>query len=240
MNASSHLKFFAFLCLVCFGSAVFTPLSAKSVNNTDASPAAQIQFASIVVNGRTLNGPNSSAQRRDGRILIPVMAIARVLGDAVSMDAATRVVTVRRQTGVSSAFDARLGQIRENGTSSPKISNSGEIIFTPNADEFLLPSEITAALFDVAIRYDGDKNAVIITRGQTRSDIGQSKNTSGIADIYQINYEYDLNRYSSAASHGLVLTAAGRLADGRFNFSSNSSNSPQHGMVTQSVTDQGK
>ena len=202
----------------------------------DASPASQIQFAPIVVNGRTLTGPNSAAQRRDGHILIPVMAIARALGDVVSIAPAARTVTVRRETGLTSDFDARLGRVTENGYSVLTISNTGEIIFSPNADEFLLPAEITAALFDVAVRYDGDKNAVLITRGRTGIAGSQSKDNRRFVDLYQVNYEYNLNRYSSAASQDLVLTAAGRLADGRFNFSSNSSSSSHHGISMRNGT----
>ena len=236
MNSAPIIKIFL-LALLAYTAPIVSGRPSKPVTlNLDAISSAQIQFASIVVNGRTLTGPNSSAQRRDGRILIPIMAIARALGDAVNIDATARVINVRRQTGVSSDFDARLGQVRENGSSVLTISNAGAIIFTPNAAEFLLPAEIAAALFDVAVRYDGDKNAVVITRGRTNSDISQSSDGRGFVDLYQLNYEYNLNRYSSAASQDLTLTAAGRLADGRFYFSSNSSRSPQHGISMRNGT----
>ena len=58
--------------------------------------AAQVGFAAIVVNGRTLTGPNSSAQSRDGRILVPVATLARSLGDTVQIDAAGRIAKLAR------------------------------------------------------------------------------------------------------------------------------------------------
>src|SRR3989442_7434085 len=53
----------------------------------------------IIVNGRTLAGPNSSAQQRGGRLFLPITSIARALGDSIQSDATSRVVTVRPQGG---------------------------------------------------------------------------------------------------------------------------------------------
>ncbi len=224
------------LCLTFFFTYQATHILAKPKADNDAAKFRQIQFAAITVNGRTLTGPNSAAHRRDGRILIPVSAVARSLGDVVSVDAALRLISVRRQTGITAEFNAGLGQVRENSTLILTVSHASEIAFTPNADELLLPVEIAASLFDVSIRYDVDKNLVLVARGQIGIESEQSKDNRPIAEIYQIDYEYNLNQYSAALSQSLVLTAAGSLADGRFNFTSNSSSSSSRGISMRNAT----
>ena len=248
MNRTAYFKANVFVCLFCLhflmqAALVFAkPLleegpvkpAASSVEKTDVP--GQGQFVPIMVNGRTLTGPNSAALRRSGSILIPIMAIARVLGDSVTVDAASRSISVRRQTGVAADLDTRLGQLRENGAIVLSVSNTGELVFPLNPDELLLPVELAAALFEVAIRYDGAQNVMLVTRGQLPSGTATSRDDRRFAELYQINYDYSLNNYSSASSHNLILTAAGRLADGRFNFSSNSSTTGTHRISPRNLT----
>lgn len=87
----------------------------------------------------------------------------------------------------------------------------------------LVPVEIAAALFDVSIRYDDVRNAVVVTRGQASTAQAAGKDLQTVFDIYQVDYEYGLNRYSGGSMHNLTVTGAGRLGDGRFTFLSNSS-----------------
>src|SRR5687768_3412295 len=51
----------------------------------------------IIVNERPLVGPNSAAQLRGGRLFLPIATIAQALGDTLSSDSASRIVTIRRQ-----------------------------------------------------------------------------------------------------------------------------------------------
>ena len=228
MNRSTLFKTFVFVCLAFLHTLIMPargdakPGPKRPVKRTTTKTAPG-QFVSIIVNGRPLTGPNSSAQRQGGKILIPVTSLARALGDTVSVDASARTIKVQRQTGMSADLDTRLGQVRENGSTVLSISNASELIFTPNADQMFLPVEIAAALFDAAIRYDDTQNAVIVTRGGATLDAISSKNGRSFAELYKVDYDYSLNRYSSFASHNLVLNATGRLADGRFNFLANSS-----------------
>src|SRR5205807_7641166 len=104
----------------------------------------------IIVNGRTLAGPNSSAQQRGGRIVLPIASIARALGDVIQSDATWRVVTVRRQGGVVAEFSAQLNQVRENGSVTLAISAMADIVFPPDVEELLLPVDTVAALLDVS------------------------------------------------------------------------------------------
>ncbi|CAN5372976.1 hypothetical protein BH10ACI3_BH10ACI3_20560 [soil metagenome] len=221
MKALSFAKFFVILCLSCASTAASVRVS--ELPNRDVSPTSQIQFATIIVNGRTLTGPNTGASRRNGRILIPAAAVARALGDQLSVDIAASKIAVRRQSGLVAEFDARLGRVSENGSLVLMVTSSGVIIFSPNTDDIQLPVEIIAGLFDVAIRYDETKKAVVITRGQTAVQSAATNNGRKFADLYQADYEYDFNKYSATASQNLVFNAIGRLADGRFNFTSNSS-----------------
>src|SRR5947208_11061756 len=64
-------------------------------NGEDNEPVQQgstPESSVIIVNGRTLTGPNSAAQQRGGRLYLPVASIARVLGDVIQSDAASRLV----------------------------------------------------------------------------------------------------------------------------------------------------
>jgi len=232
MNRSLLFKFVLVLCVAC----VTCVAGAAPVRSAEVTDAPGKQFAVIVVNGRTLTGPNSSAQRLDGRILIPIVSVARALGDVVGIDPLARSLSVRRQTGMTADFDARLGQVRENGSLVLTVSNMGEIVFSPNAAELLLPVEIVSSLLDVSIRYDADKNAVIVSRGLDKSVSPESTGTQQPFEIYQADYEYGLNRYSSASLQNLSLRLAGRLADGRFTFLSSSTSESLHDISLRTAT----
>ncbi len=234
MNRSLFLKVVLVICLTCLFCAGQVSASAP-VRNGDGDPPATgsdappdttdsdtRRFAQIIVNGRTLTGPNSSAQQIGGRIVIPIVSVARALGDVVTAVPAMRTISVKRQTGIAADFDARLGQVRENGSLILTISNTGEIVFSPNVSELMLPAEITSALLDVAVRYDADKNAVLISRGVAETVSTQSTGGRRPFEIYQADYEYSLDRYLSASLQNLSLKLAGRLGDGRFTFVSNS------------------
>jgi Copper amine oxidase N-terminal domain len=185
----------------------------------------QAQNTLIVVNGRTLTGANSSPQQRNGRLFLPVAGIARELGDAINVEAQTRVVTVRRQTGITADFNANLNQVRENGSVVLVVSNASEIVFPPNAEELMLPVEIVSELLGASVHLDETANAVIVTRGQTPTENVRNGARHSIFELYQINYEYNLNRFDSATNQNLILNASGRIADGRFTLLSNLSGS---------------
>ena len=93
----------------------------------------------IIVNERTLVGPNSSVQVRGGRLFLPVAAIAQALGDTFSSDAALRIVTVRRQTGSTAIFNASLNEVRENGAVILTVSGTADLIFPPTIAFLLYP-----------------------------------------------------------------------------------------------------
>lgn len=221
MNRPPILKFILIACLILVGSAISARGYEGNIEN-EAPGAGQVQFASIVVNGRGLTGPNSTASRRDGRIMVPVVSIARALGDDVVVDVSGRTITVRRQTGLTADLDTRLGQVRENGSLVLVVSNARELVFSPNADELSLPAEIVASLLDVSVRYDADKNIVVVTRGVSETVTPGGKTGRAPFELHQVDYEYNLNRYSRVSAHNFMLTAGGRLGDGRFGFSSNS------------------
>lgn len=222
MNCLTLIKLILIVSLVWVGSAA--PVRGREAAAIDKTTSAwdPAQPLFIVVNERLLSGPNSMAHRRDGSLLLPLISVARSLGDEAVIDAAARSVHVRRQTGSVSDFDARLGHLRENGSLVLTISNTSEIVFSPNPDEVLLPAEIISSLLDVSVRFDLDKYSVIITRGLGPTVTGEVRSRRAPLDLYQLDYEYSFNRYSGASSQNLTLTAAGRLGDGRFSFLSNS------------------
>jgi len=225
------------IALVCLVSvAPLVTMADVTGEDSDANAPAQVQVVKIVVGGRVLTGPNAMAQRRAGRIFLPVSAIARALGDTMAVDAAARTVTVRRQNGVEADFDAASGRIRESGAVILSISNAGEVAFTPNVDAFLLPAEIAASLFDIAIKYDSDKNAVLVDRGRIAAAPSQVRSSRGSFELYQVDYEYNLDRYAASAAHNMVLGVIGRIGDGRFTLMSNGDASSDRGVALRRMT----
>src|SRR5947209_22851 len=137
MHVSNLIKLFVCICLACVFTVSTPYVSAADITSdgdTDDTPNVA-RDAVIIVNGQKMTGPNSMAQRRGARWLLPVLGLARALGDIAAISTATRTISVRRQTGASAEFDANLGVVRENGSMILTVSNVAEIVFPPNADE---------------------------------------------------------------------------------------------------------
>ena len=204
---------------------MFTPeiLLAKTKANASVSDAAD-KDAAIVVAGRRLAGVNSFAQRRSGRVFLPIVSIARAFGDAVKVDAAGRQIEIRRQTGVTADFDGRLGQVRENGAIVLVVSNTTEIVFSPDAESLMLPLEISAALLGASIRFDAAESAFVVSRTTEETPRVEAQRNGAersALEVHRIDYEYNFNHYAFFSNHNLTVSAEGRIGDGRFNFLSN-------------------
>ncbi|HEX5835889.1 MAG TPA: hypothetical protein VFY34_18640 [Pyrinomonadaceae bacterium] len=175
----------------------------------------------IIVNERTLVGPNSSVQVRGGRLFLPVAAIAQALGDTFSSDAALRIVTVRRQTGSTAIFNASLNEVRENGAVILTVSGTADLIFPPTQNELMLPAEIVAALLDVNVRRD-ERNAIVITRKGAQAETIRPGAKHSRWELFQIEYDYNYSRYTDVGDHSLVIQGTGRVGDARLTFTANS------------------
>jgi hypothetical protein len=176
--------------------------------------------ATIVVGDRPLAGPASLPEQRGSRIFLPVVGIARALGDAITVKTAARRVEVRRQSGAVAEFLAQLNQVLENGSVILVVSGAADVIFPPNPEELLLPLEIVAALLDVSIVIDKSAKVVRITRGQIQdSPISIERRSSW--EIFQAEYIYNLGLASNSTSHNFAITSSGRIGDGRFNLMAN-------------------
>ena len=184
-------------------------------------PAPQ-EAAQIIVNERVLVGTNSAAQLRGGRLFLPIATIADALGDTFSCDSTQRVVTIHRQTGILSVFNAPVNEVRENGALILTVSGSADLVFPPMAEELMLPAEIVAALLDVTVRRDESK-AIIITRKGPQASTTRTGAKHAPWEIFQIEYDYNYNRYVESADHSLVLRGIGRIGDARLSFIANSS-----------------
>ena len=191
------------------------------LGNVRASAKPNQETSVIIVNERALVGPNSSVQTRGGRLFLPVATIAQALGDTFSADAATRIVTVRRQTGTVAIFNAPLNEVRENGAVILTVSGTADLIFPPTQNELMLPAEIVAALLDVTVRRD-EKNAIVITRKQIQAETIRPGEKHARWELFQLEYDYNFTRYSEAGDHSLVIRGAGRVGDARLTFIANS------------------
>lgn len=179
------------------------------------------ETAVIIVNDRALVGPNSGVQMRGGRLFLPVATIAQALGDTLSFDATSRIVTVRRQTGATAIFNAPLNEVRENGAVILTVSGTADLIFPPTQNDLMLPAEIVAALLDVTVRRD-ERNAIVITRRGVQAETIRPGAKSRRWEIFQIEYDYNFTRYSQSGDHSLVIQGIGRVGDARLTFTANS------------------
>jgi len=132
--------------------------------------AAPQETSVIIVNERALAGPNSTAQVRGGRLFLPVASIAEALGDTLTSDAQSRVVTIRRQNGMTAVFNAPLNEVRENGAVILTVSGTADLVFPPTSNELMLPAEIVAALLDVVVRRD-ESRAIVLLAHQPKAVI---------------------------------------------------------------------
>lgn len=204
-------------------------VSAGTRETAAGSASAEPQGATIIVDGRTLAGPFSFPQQRGGRTFLPVVGIARALGDSIKVSAGARTVEVLRRTGISADFYAELNQVRENGSVILGVSNTADIIFTPNPEELMLPLEIISALLDVSILLDEGTRAIRVTRGPAQADTVRAGAARSTFELYEAEYDYNFNMYPSAYNHNLTLRATGRIGDGRFNVITNSGTSRGRG-----------
>lgn len=189
--------------------------TAEITDSTEQKP----QIQQILVNGRALAGPNSSAQLRGGRLLLPVATIAQALGDTLTSDATSRLVIVRRQTGISAEFNAQLNQVRENGSLILTVSGTDDLLFPPITDELMLPAEIVAALLDVSVRRD-EGNTIVVARN-VQAETVRSGASNSSWELFQIEYDYNFNKQTSFSDHGLSVRGTGRIGDSRLTFLAN-------------------
>src|ERR1041384_4336745 len=152
------------LTVACMATARWSVLGfeGKKVKPPTPKPVPQ-ETSVVIVNERTLVGPNSSVQMRGGRLFLPIATIAQALGDTYSSDSSLRVVTIRRQNGTVAVFNAPLNEVRENGAVVFTVSGPADLVFPPTPNELMLPAEIVAALLDVTVRRD-ENNAIVVTR----------------------------------------------------------------------------
>jgi Copper amine oxidase N-terminal domain len=176
----------------------------------------------IIVNERALVGPNSAAQLRGGRLFLPVATIAQALGDTLGSDPQLRIVTIRRQNGTTAVFNAPLNEVRENGAVVLTVSGTADLVFPPTSNELMLPAEIVAALLDVIVRRD-ESQAIVISRKGIQAETIRTGGKHAPWQIFQIEYDYNLSRYTTSSDHSLVLRGTGRVGDARLTFMTNSS-----------------
>jgi Copper amine oxidase N-terminal domain len=209
------------LTVVCMATAGWSVLGfdGKKVKPPTPKPAPQ-ETSVIIVNERTLVGPNSSIQQRGGRLLLPIATIAQALGDTFSADSTQRVVTIRRQNGIVAVFNAPLNEVRENGAVVLTVSGTADLVFPPNPNELMLPAEIVSALLEVTVRRD-ESNAIVISRKGVQADTIRTGAKHAPWEIFQIEYDYNYSRYTTEGDHSLVLRGFGRVGDARLSFIAN-------------------
>lgn len=216
MHIALRVAVFLFIGLLAMRQSTVATLG-----NVRASAKSNQETSVIIVNERALVGPNSSVQMRGGRLFLPVATIAQALGDTFGVDAATRIVTVRRQTGTIAIFNAPLNEVRENGAVILTVSGTADLIFPPTPNELMLPAEIVAALLEVTVRRD-EKNAIVITRKQIQAETIRPGEKQARWELFQLEYDYNYSRYSEAGDHSLVIRGTGRVGDARLTFIANS------------------
>src|SRR5215510_6180319 len=209
---------------VCLVSMVRSTVLGFGVDSDTVKPtphkAAPQETSVIIVNERALAGPNSTAQVRGGRLFLPIASIAQALGDTLTSDAQSRVVTIRRQNGMTAVFNAPLNEVRENGAVILTVSGTADLVFPPTTNELMLPAEIVAALLDVVVRRD-ESRAIVISRKGIQAETIRTGAKHAPWQIFQIEYDYNFSRYTGWSDHNLVLRGNGRVGDARLSFIAN-------------------
>lgn len=223
-------------CLVCV---LCVTLAAHAGASPAGSPAGgaqggagQPETMQITVEGVPLTGPFSLPQLRGGRLFLPLLSIARALGDVVQLDSAARAVRVQRQTGVRADFDSALNVVRENGATVLVVSGTADIDFPPQPEAFMLPVEITSALLDVAIHIDTAGRVVSVRRGQAPAAPVSRTKRGGLFEVFDADYDYNLDQYPTGFNHNLTLRADGRLLDGRFSLTGSVGGATNQGVAS--------
>ncbi|HWS54936.1 MAG TPA: carboxypeptidase-like regulatory domain-containing protein [Pyrinomonadaceae bacterium] len=207
------------LCLCCAAAA---HARARGEGEAAGGPAAASQDEGMIitVEGVTLAGPFNLPQRRGGRLFLPVVSVGRALGDRVRVLAEARAVEVLRQTGVAADFDAGLGRVRENGAPVLVTPDAGDIVFPPQPEALMLPTEVVSALLDASVQIDTAARVVRVTRA--RAEVAPVKSARrGPFELYDAEYNYNLDRYETGSSQSLTLRSTGRFRDGRFSLLGN-------------------
>ena len=209
------------LTVVCIatGRSSVLGFEGKKVKPATPKPAPQ-ETTVIIVNERTLVGPNSTVQLRGGRLFLPIATIAQALGDTFSSDSTQRMVTIRRQNGTVAVFNAPLNEVRENGAVVLTVSGTADLVFPPTPNELMLPAEIVAALLDVIVRRDVN-NAIVISHKGVVADTIRTGEKHAPWELFQLEYDYNYSRYITVGDHSLVLRGTGRVGDARLSFIAN-------------------
>src|ERR1043165_3583748 len=154
-----RLSFLCFVCLLVAHTAL--AIGSDAAKPAPPKPAASQDTSVIIVNERTLVGPNSAAQLRGGRLFLPVASIAQALGDTFSSDSTLRIVTIRRQNGTTAIFNAALNEVRENGALVLTVSGTADLVFPPTPKGVVPPADMFSPLFAVIFRRDKTPPIVI-------------------------------------------------------------------------------
>lgn len=229
-------RFALTLCLLCALCPTVVARAGASDSPAAASAAQgaskQREAVQISVEGAALTGPFSLPQLRGERLLLPVVSIARALGDTVQVEQAARAVRVHRQTGVKADFDAPLGLVRENGATVLVLSGTHDIDFPPQPEALMLPVEITSALLGASIHLDPAGRVVHVRRGQAPTAPVSSVKWDTVVEIFDADYDYGLDQYPTGFNHNLTVRADGRLLDGRFYTSGTMSGATGRGLAS--------
>ncbi|MBF5043141.1 hypothetical protein FGE12_12150 [Aggregicoccus sp. 17bor-14] len=174
----------------------------------------------LTVDGRLLTGAYSAAELRGGRLFLPVVVVARALGDTVRVDASTRTVEVLRATGVRAQLNAATGQVSENGVPTLVAGNVAEVVFPADPTGLMLPTELVSALLDAQLVVDDVQGTVRVDRGLPQLVVREGSRR-GPAELYSAKYGYTASSSGSSYTHSLNAAASGRAADGRLDLNSN-------------------
>lgn len=191
------------------------PKASQPADQDHSSTAANPK---IIVGERVLIGPASAPERHGDSLFLPVISIARALGDEASVNPVARTVSVRRQNGVAADFSAQTHQVRENGAVILLVSSAAEIVFPLDGEQLMLPLEVTAALLDVAIIVEDSGQMVRIHRGTPPDQTVRQGAAHAPWEIYQSDYLANANIYSHSFYQSFSLHSSGRIRDGRFDF----------------------
>lgn len=119
----------------------------------------------IFVEGRPVQLSGSVPSLRDGRLFLPVLPIAKELGDEITVDSSVGLVQVRlSHTGEKRTYDRISGEVRREGFVLGVFTESADVTISLIPDTQQLPVDILSLLLSVSLQINPAEGEVHIRR----------------------------------------------------------------------------
>lgn len=145
---------------------------------------AQVTPSQVLVEGRPVPSVVALVQIRHGRLLLPLLPIARELGDRVELDTVGETISVElSHSGEQRSLYLRMAEIRQNDRVLAQLNDTTGIGVAERAEELLLPIETLSLLLDISVEINPQENSISILRRVSRESRPQARELKGATGL---------------------------------------------------------